>query len=172
VTVEEICSAAGVGRTTFYLHFENKEQLLASLAAGTGIGVATDLEALGTGATLEDRLEVFIRGVVRRIASVPRSLTELVIHSQHVQLMKARVVGIDGAHPRFADVLRDVLADARRRGELVGRADPAELGEILGALTMDAIEAWASGRAREPSLEIVLRSRFALIVDPFRTDRV
>ena len=45
VTVEEICSEAGVGRTTFYLHFESKERLLASLAGATSAGVADDLEA-------------------------------------------------------------------------------------------------------------------------------
>ena len=46
--------------------------------------------------------------------------------------------------------------------------DPAELGEILGALTMDAIEAWASGRS-EKSLTAVLRFRFALVLDQYRT---
>ena len=51
---------------------------------------------------------------------------------------------------------------------LVRSADPDELGEILGALTMDALEAWASGRSRK-SLTTVLRFRYALVVDQFRT---
>jgi predicted transcriptional regulator len=69
---------------------------------------------------------------------------------------------------RFADLAREVLADARRRGELLPSADPEELGEILGALTMDAIEAWASGRSRK-SLTAVLRVRYALVVDQYRS---
>jgi AcrR family transcriptional regulator len=169
VTVEEICSAAGVGRTTFYLHFESKEQLLASLAGATGAGVTADLDDVGPEAPLDERLDVFIRGVVRRMEDVPRSLAELVIHSMRVQLLNARASGRANESTRFADLLRDVFRDARGGGEVVRSADPVELGEILGALTMDAIEAWASGRIPDRSLEALLRARFALIVDQFRT---
>jgi AcrR family transcriptional regulator len=169
VTVEDICAAAGVGRTTFYLHFESKDHLLTGLANGTGAGVAADLADASRDATLDERLDVFIRGVVRRVQGVPKSLAELVIHSQHIQLMRMRASGSDRQGQRFADLLRESLGEARRRGELVRAADPAELGEILGALTMDAIEAWASGRNRRKPLEAVLRSRFALVVDQHRT---
>jgi len=99
---------------------------------------------------------------------VPRSLAELVIHSMRVQLLNARASGTVNESTRFADLLRDVFLDARRRGEVVSSADPVELGEILGALTMDAIEAWASGRIPDRSLEALLRARFVLIVDQFR----
>jgi AcrR family transcriptional regulator len=167
VTVEEICSEAGVGRTTFYLHFPSKEQLLASLAGATGAGVASDIEAAGPGSSLDDQIEVFIRGVTRRMQAVPKSLAELVIHSQRIQFMKARAAGSAEEWTRFADILRDVLTNARRRGELVRSTDTAELGEILGALTMDAIEAWATDRSTK-SLDVVLRFRFALVVDPHR----
>jgi AcrR family transcriptional regulator len=167
VTVEEICSEAGVGRTTFYLHFESKERLLASLAGATAIGVAADL-AETDAASLDAQLEVLIRGIARRMQAVPKSLAQLVINSQRLGLMKAGPEDIAQA-TRFADLAREVLAAARRRGELDRTADPAELGEILGALTMDAIEAWASGRARARSLATVLRFRFALVVDQFRS---
>jgi AcrR family transcriptional regulator len=168
VTVEEICSEAGVGRTTFYLHFESKEQLLASLAGATSAGVAADLEAESSD-SIDVQLDVLIRGIARRMQDVPKSLAELVIHSQRMGLMKASRDGFVGS-TRFADLARDVLADARRRGELVKTADPDELGEILGALTMDALEAWASGRSRK-SLTAVLRFRYALVVDQYRAAR-
>jgi AcrR family transcriptional regulator len=89
VTVEEICSEAGIGRTTFYLHFESKEQLLASLAGATSTGVAADLEAAHSSDSLDEQLDVLIRGIVRRMQDVPKSLAELVIHSQRMGLMKA-----------------------------------------------------------------------------------
>ena len=167
VTVEEICSEAGVGRTTFYLHFESKERLLAGLAGATSAGVAADLEATGGSESLDEQLDVLIRGIARRMQDVPKSLAQLVIHSQQLGLMKA---GRDviARSTRFADLARGVLADARRRGELARSADPEELGEILGALTMDAIEAWASGRSRK-SLTAVLRFRYALVVDQYRS---
>jgi AcrR family transcriptional regulator len=167
VTVEEICSEAGIGRTTFYLHFESKEQLLASLAGATSTGVAADLEAAHASDSLDEQLDVLIRGIARRMQDVPKSLAELVIHSQRMGVMKASRENFAGS-TRFADLAREVLADARRRGELVREADPDELGEILGALTMDAIEAWASGRSRK-SLTAVLRFRYALVVDQYRT---
>jgi AcrR family transcriptional regulator len=171
VTVEEICVEAGVSRSTFYLHFESKDQLLASLAEGTGAGVASDLDAARPSALLDEQLDIFIRGVTRRMQAAPRSLGELVIHSQRLQFMKARAAGSTENWTRFADLLREVLTDARRRGELVRSADTAELGEMLGALTMDAIEAWATERNGNRSLDAVLRFRFALIVDPHRNTR-
>jgi AcrR family transcriptional regulator len=167
VTVEEICSEAGVGRTTFYLHFESKERLLASLAGATSAGVAADLEAAHSSDSLDAQLDVLIRGIARRMQDVPKSLAQLVINSQRLGMMKAGPEVVAQA-TRFADLAREVLADARRRGELVRSADPEELGEILGALTMDAIEAWAAGRSRK-SLTGVLRFRFALVIDQYRT---
>jgi AcrR family transcriptional regulator len=166
VTVEEICSDAGVGRTTFYLHFESKERLLAGLAWATGAGVASDVDAVRS-SPLDEQLDVFIGGVTRRMEDVPRSLAELVIHSYRAEPL--RVDDLAEGAPRFADVLREVLTAARRRGELVRAADPAELGEVLGALTMDAIAAWSSGRSGDRRLDAVLRSRFALVLDQLRT---
>jgi AcrR family transcriptional regulator len=166
VTVEEICSEAGVGRTTFYLHFESKEQLLGSLAGATSAGVAADLEAAPSSASLDERLDVLIRGIVRRMQDVPKSLAQLVIVSQHLGLMKAGAE-LPADATRFADLAREILRDARRRGELVRAADPEELGEILGALTMDAIEAWATGRSRR-ALTAVLRARYDLVLHQFR----
>lgn len=169
VTVEEICSETGVGRTTFYLHFESKEHLLGSLAGATAAGVAADLDEAHAAATLDEQLEVLIQGVSRRMQAVPKSLAQLVINSQHLGLMKAGPEVI-ARSTRFADLAREVLVVARRRGELVESADPAELGEMLGALTMDAIEAWAASRSRR-SLASVLRARYAVVVDQFRTGR-
>ena len=64
---------------------------------------------------------MIIRGVVQRMQAVPKSLAQLVIQSQRVGLMKASADEF-ARSTRFADLLRDVLTDARRRGELV--ADP------------------------------------------------
>jgi AcrR family transcriptional regulator len=164
VTVEDICSAAGVGRTTFYLYFDGKERLLAGLAAGTAMGVQNDVEQVAAAAeTLEGQLQAFILGVARRMEAAPKSLVELVIHSYRSQSRSARP---EGAR-RFADILRELLVAAQERGELTDDADAPELGEILGALTMDAIESWAARPTNEPTLESVLRFRFALVLDRY-----
>ena len=127
VTVEEICSEAGVGRTTFYLHFESKEQLLGSLAGATAAGVAADLDEAHDAASLDEQLDVLIRGISRRMQAVPKSLAQLVINSQRLGLMKAGPEVL-ASSTRFADLAREVLADARRRGELVRTRRPRGAG--------------------------------------------
>ena len=44
-TIEEICAAAGVGRSTYYLYFDSKERLLIELSIATAGGVAADVDA-------------------------------------------------------------------------------------------------------------------------------
>jgi len=171
VTVEDICLAAGVGRTTFYLHFENKDQLLHNLAGATADGVASDLNSLPSTATLDDRLDVFIVGVSRRMEAVPKSLAELVIRSQRVQLARLRAEGTLGNSTRFADLIRETLLAAQGRRELEESADPIALGEILGALTMDAIETWASSPLEKTGLDPVLRTRFDIVLNQYTTRR-
>jgi hypothetical protein len=99
---------------------------------------------------------------------VPRSLVQLVIQSQRAGAMRATPEQL-AESTSFADILREILADARRRGELTRSANPTELGDILGALTMDAIETWASGRTGDAALATVLRRRFAVVLDQYRT---
>jgi AcrR family transcriptional regulator len=168
VTVEELCAEAGVGRTTFYLHFESKERLLASLAGATAAGVVSDLEHVRESDSLDTQLGAFIRGVTRRMDDVPRSLVQLVIQSQRAGAMNATAEQL-AESTSFADILREILDGARRRGELSRAANPGELGDILGALTMDAIETWASRHAGDVSLATVLRRRFAVVLDQYRT---
>ena len=107
VTVEEICAAAGVGRTTFYLHFESKEQLLHSLAGATALGVASELDEVRQTGTLDEQLDVFISGVSRRMTAVPRSLVQLVIQSWPARY--ARTASDDAVGARsFADLLGEL----------------------------------------------------------------
>ena len=162
VTVEDVCSAAGVGRTTFYLHFESKDQLLAGLASGTAMGVDDDLEDGGGSRSLAEQLDIFIAGVARRMEAVPKALAVLVMQSHRVPLRQGWAGG-----RRFADMLAEILAEAAERGDLRGDPDTGELGEILGALTMDAIESWA---VREPEISLVdvLHFRFDLVLERYR----
>jgi hypothetical protein len=91
------------------------------------------------------------------------------MRSQRAHHLKARAEPGVRERLTFADILTDVLARARGDGELVPEADPEELGEILGALTMDAIEMWACRTSDDVLLGSVLRSRFALVLDQFRS---
>jgi AcrR family transcriptional regulator len=165
-TVEEICSEAGVGRTTYYLHFSSKEQLLVELTHATAQGVAADLEHAPTTGDLDEQLSTFVDGLVRRMDAVPRSLAALTIRSAIVGS-----IGFTRASSEvvlFEDIFTDILVGAQRRGELRGDFDAREIGDVLGGMTMDALERWAS-ESSDASLEHNLNLRISLVLDGLRT---
>jgi AcrR family transcriptional regulator len=165
-TVEEICAAAGVGRTTYYLYFESKEQLLLELTHATARGVASDVAEREAAGSLDEQLRTFVDGLVRRMESVPKSLAALT--------MRHAVAGIP--QPRrptgdivlFDDILTEILRDAQRRGEIRADVDARQIGDILGGTTMDALQRWAGDRARL-SLRDSLQLRIDLVLDGLRT---
>lgn len=163
--VEEICDLAGVGRTTYYLHFETKEQLLLEVTWATASGVADDVDAaVGVGG-LGEQLAAFIEGLARRMESVPKSLAALVLRNAMA----------GPATPRdqpegvlFEDILAGILSDAQQRGEIRTDIDAAEVGIILAGMTMDALQRWATGRNGNRGLGDSLRLRLDLILDGIR----
>jgi AcrR family transcriptional regulator len=165
-TVEEICAAAGVGRTTYYLYFESKEQLLLELTHATARGVAGDVADAGAGDTLDGELRTFVDGLVRRMESVPKSLAALT--------MRHAVAGIprhrrpDGDVILFDDILTDILRSAQGRGEIRSDVDARQIGDVLGGTTMDALQRWASDRS-QMSLRDGLQLRIDLVLDGLRT---
>jgi AcrR family transcriptional regulator len=165
-TVEEICSEAGVGRSTYYLYFESKDQLLVELTHATAQGVAADLERALASSDLDEELDVFVEGLARRMRTVPRSLAALTIGRAIVGSMTL-TSSLDEA-VLFEDIFTDIIRDAQRRGELRDDVEAAEIGQVLGGSTMDALERWASGRSEE-TLEHLLQFRIELVLDGLRT---
>jgi AcrR family transcriptional regulator len=164
-TVEEICAVAGVGRTTYYLHFETKEQLLLELSWATAGGVAADVEAAVGAGGLDQQLEAFIGGLSRRMEGVPKSLAALALRSALSGTAQPRRAP-DGV--LFDDTLAAVLLSAQQRGDIVADADTDELGAILAGMTMDALQRWASGRDGGHELRDSLHVRFELVLDGLR----
>lgn len=165
-TVEEICAAAGVGRSTYYLHFESKERLLLELALTTARGVGADVEAAIEGGTFDDELTAFVAGLVRRMESTPRSLVVVVM----------RQVSMGNVGPRestkdevlFDDVLARIVGDGQRRGEIRLDVDARQVGEVLSGMTLDALQRWASGDPDRP-LRDSLEFRLGLVLSAIRT---
>lgn len=164
-TVEEICAAAGVGRTTYYLHFETKEQLLLEVSWATASGVADDVEAVVGSGGLDQQLEAFIDGLARRMEGVPKSFAALVLRNTFAETAKPRP---SSEAVMFDNVLACIFCDAQQRGEITQDLDPAELGAVLGGMTMDALQRWADGRDRSRDLRDSLQFRVDLILDGIR----
>jgi AcrR family transcriptional regulator len=165
-TVEDICAAAGVGRTTYYLYFESKEKLLVELTLATARGVAADVEAAVNSGTLDEQLRAFVDGLVRRMQSVPKSLAALVM--RHVAPGAVQSRPPKGDTVLFDHILGDILLDGQRRGEIRADVDTQEIGDILGGMTMDALQRWA-GDSGSRSLRDSLQLRIDLVLDGIRT---
>ena len=67
----------------------------------------------------------------------------------------------------FDDVLAGIVHDAQRRGEIRADVDAREVGEILGGMTLDALQRWASGTT-DRTLDAILSSRFELVLAAVR----
>jgi AcrR family transcriptional regulator len=167
-TVEDICTAAGVGRSTYYLHFESKERLLIELALATALGVAGDVETAVQGGTLGDQLRAFVDGLVRRMEGTPRSLAVTVMRQVSINSVSSRQP-VEGSI-LFDDVLTRVVRDGQERGELRAEVDPRDVGEVMAGMTLDALQRWAGG-ADERTLRQSLELRFDLVLAALRATR-
>jgi AcrR family transcriptional regulator len=168
-TIEDICAAAGVGRSTYYLYFESKESLLMELARATATGVSSDVDEWVDAGSVDDTVRVFVDGLVRRMESVPRGVAALVMRRVAVANVSPRPV--PGDPILFDDILTGIVRDGQRRGELRRELDPREIGEVLGGLTLDALQRWAGGDERR-TLHESLDLRLGLVLDAIRTSTV
>jgi AcrR family transcriptional regulator len=165
-TIEQLCAAAGVSRPTFYLYFATKDRLLEELAWATADSLAGEFHNLQTG-SIDDQLAAFVEGLGRRMESVPKPLAALVLE---------RVSGWrppDSAPTDrviFDDLLREIVQQAQAHREVDPSLDATAIGEILGSLTMDALQRWARTSASDDgrALTQALRLRFALVLDGIR----
>jgi AcrR family transcriptional regulator len=165
-TVEDICAAAKVVRSTFYQHFDSKDSLLTEIALTTALGVAGDVEGtLGNG-TLDDNLAAFVDGLVRRIEGTPRSLVVMVMRQVFIRAPANRDQRSE--HILFDDVLAAIIEDGQARGEIVGDVDPGDVGEVLAGMVLDALQRWTAEDS-DRTLREALELRFDLLLRQLRT---
>jgi AcrR family transcriptional regulator len=158
VSVAEICKEAGVVRSTFYLHFEKKEDVLGELTFMTIEGVERDLAQKAASSkmlSLSGALDVFVDGLARRAMRLPKQL--LLANVTRGMAGIARIGHFD--RPDFGSVLGNLFEDAQGRGELDGQHDPRECGAILGAMLMECLLRWAHQMTPNQNLAQLLRER-------------
>lgn len=161
-TIEEICADAGVGRTTFYLHFKSTDQLLAEMAWSTAEGALKDLDRLDGDVGLRDRIETFISGAAKRVERLPRPLASRILAATLSGPPDTK--GLSEGRPDFAQIVAHEFRLAQTRGELADDVDPDELGAILQALMLDAMAKWAHGSIRKSSLRQMIVNRLDLLL--------
>ncbi|MGE0881272.1 MAG: TetR/AcrR family transcriptional regulator [Acidimicrobiia bacterium] len=166
-TVEEICRAAGIGRSTFYLHFETKQQLLSEAAWQTARATADDVAKAAVTGDLDDQIAAFVDGVARRIEKLPRDFVAVVLRHAHDagDTSARRKEG----QPHFAPILAGVLGRGRGDGSLRADTDVVEVAEVLSGVTQTALLRWSAAETGKTALRKTLATGFELVLDGLRT---
>jgi AcrR family transcriptional regulator len=164
VTVEEICVAAGVSRSSFYFHFANKDALLSELDGMTARRAGNELraEAANPGSSLESEMEVFLAGLARRAQRMPKELLALAV--AHAMRALPDVGQLPDRDADFGHALAEAFRRAQTRGELPPAEDAEEMAAVLASMLMEGMLRWASGTVSVADLDDVLRWRAAVFL--------
>jgi AcrR family transcriptional regulator len=163
---EDIAARAGVAKTTFYFHFGGKDDVLMEVAWFTAARFYDDALSIMAGredidtvteqllARLSARVTRRPRAAVRRILEVqskpsaPRDATgDLASVSDRFGIQRAFVV---------------IFTHAQEAGEIPTTFSPRSLAEMLTALVMDALCAWAT--TEDTDLSASLSQRAAILL--------
>jgi len=115
---------------------------------------------------LDEQIGAFIDGLSRRMESVPRELAALVLRNSMGGL--ERLGAFPDGKVDFGLIISGVLQRAQATGQLRTDVDAAELGAVLGGMTMEAMLRWATGHTGKTPLRNSLALRFELVLDGLR----
>lgn len=164
-SIEEIASAAGVSRGTFYFHYPTKEDVLLQLLQESQQGMATSLESISEEARLADVLDA----VADLLAEQWRGDAPLLASIGMVALTRAAtdLANLDAIHPVHG-ALSPRFARAAVRGEIGDLIPPELLTQFFLANLFGAALAWC-GNPVVP-LDELLRSVVVFFLRATRPD--
>lgn len=132
-TFSDLASEAGIGRTTIYDYFSDKDDLLASLVEEELPAVLSEmLSQLPTDGPIADRLAILVRQLIRFVATDP--ISGLLLHRDVVSLNDDAKRRIEVAHLELIHELISLLRAGVQAGEL--RQMPLDL---MGRFVQDLI---------------------------------
>jgi AcrR family transcriptional regulator len=171
VTVEEICEASGVSRSSYYFHFENKDALLGVFDAMTARRAGEEVQARSEqpDTSLDAEIDVFISGLGRRARRMPKDvLARAMIHAMQDLPYVGKLPQQDAD---FGRSLAEAFRRAQSRGELPQTEDPFEMGAVLASMMMEAMLRWAYSTSSATSLDNALRWRADIFLRGVQTLR-
>ncbi|MEG1516447.1 MAG: helix-turn-helix domain-containing protein [Clostridia bacterium] len=166
VSVKEICARAGVACSTFYYHFESKEQLMDYLRAIDDQQRPEDLIALLTRPNSWEQMLAVCSICAKRAKRAGHKLT--------AQYIRRKLSGTDeeemdeGEHglgqAQKQEVMALLTARAQKEGEVRNPNDPAQLAEAAFHLADGLMLGWSASDGAFP-LEEAVRAALEVLFD-------
>lgn len=144
VRVEDIATEAGVSRATFYKHFAEREEILASLFDRL-LGSTAEVAAPASGPA-QERIRVLLERTAERMLG--DELLARFVYSIPIR-HDAVLPGGAAAPAVFADA-RQLLDEGIASGELDGDIAAERAMEMLGRAFEAAMRDWADGDVDDP----------------------
>lgn len=138
VTVEEIASACGVAKGTFFNYFPKKEQLLLQLGRSQLHVLEKSLESHSSMGDLKERISSIFRDLLSRYREVSQSeLLKLVLS----ETIRSALLMREESHfiTEFQEKLTGLLDQARNEGKLNSRFTSATIASVLVALYFNTL---------------------------------
>lgn len=138
VTVEEIASACGVAKGTFFNYFPKKEQLLLQLGRSQIQVLEQSLEMHSSIGDLKERISSIFRDLLSRYHEVSQSeLLKLVLS----ETIRSALLMREESHfiAEFQEKLTGLLYQARNEGKLKSRFPSATIASVLVALYFNTL---------------------------------
>lgn len=137
VTVHAVCARARVGRSTFYVHFADKEDLLIG-----GLDHVRDDLRRGREATRDRRLFGFVRGMIDH-ADQSRRLFRAVIGKRSGLAVQRK----------FREVMLELMID-ELRDHAVSRARILPTAQFLSGALVELLIGWVDARSGGSAAEV------------------
>jgi AcrR family transcriptional regulator len=136
-SLEDITSAAGIAKSTFYVFFESKEALFLEVLAEDGPTVAARMQAeLSSAANARDGIARLLRAIVHELET--NALTRrLLTHPDELQLLAeyATPEQLAASSDNGLALMVPYLQAGQRNGEVI-RGDPVLFARMISAVTL------------------------------------
>lgn len=141
--IDDIATAAGVSRGSFYFHFPTKEHVLLERMRETEDVICDELEALPADAPVTDVLRVLNEQLTAIWEPDPQLLPEVA----GAALRFAATTMEDREATRLRQVLAARFSAGTERGEIAGRMPAEVLSDLFLGHILAALLAWYGNRA-------------------------
>jgi AcrR family transcriptional regulator len=136
-SLEDMTSAAGIAKSTFYVFFESKEALFLEVLAEDGPTVAARMQAeLSSAANARDGIARLLRAIVHELET--NALTRrLLTHPDELQLLAdyATPEQLAASSDNGLALMVPYLQAGQRNGEVI-KGDPVLFARVISAVTL------------------------------------